>query len=87
MGEYASLFSLGKLYNVSVLLDPEMKESFSGIFPHITMKVLPSDFDRNKCVSVSFDSSNRDICNYSPIQLAAAGLFGPLCFIIRGTVF
>ncbi|RXG52738.1 hypothetical protein Avbf_10430 [Armadillidium vulgare] len=87
MGEYASLFSLGKLYNVSVLLDPEMKESFSGIFPHITMKVLPSDFDTNRCVSISYDDSYKDICNYSPIQLAAAGLFGPLCFVIEGTEF
>ncbi|RXG53930.1 hypothetical protein Avbf_13446 [Armadillidium vulgare] len=55
MGEYASLFSLGKLYNVSVLLDPKMKKKFKRIFPHITMKVFPSDFDRKKCVSVSFD--------------------------------
>ncbi|KAL7639078.1 UNVERIFIED_CONTAM: hypothetical protein RMT77_010612 [Armadillidium vulgare] len=87
MGEYASLFSLGKLYNASVLLDPKMKKKFKGIFPHITMKVLPSDFDRKKCVSVSFDDSYKDICNYSPIQLAAAGLFGPLCFIITDYPF
>ncbi|KAB7500439.1 hypothetical protein Anas_13661, partial [Armadillidium nasatum] len=87
MGEYASLFALGKLYNVSVLLLPEMKKSFSGIFPNITMKVLPSDFKRKKCVGISFDNSYKDICNYSPIQLAAAGLFGPLCFIIRDYPF
>ncbi|KAB7502525.1 hypothetical protein Anas_13143 [Armadillidium nasatum] len=87
MGEYASLFALGKLYNVSVLLLPEMKKSFSGIFPHITMKVLPSDFDRKRCLDISFDHSGKDIYNYSPIQLAAAGLFGPLCFFIRGHVF
>ncbi|KAB7502096.1 hypothetical protein Anas_14091 [Armadillidium nasatum] len=79
MGEYASLFALGKLYNVSVLLLPEMKEELQWNIPTYHHE----NFDRKRCVDISFDDSYKDICNYSPIQLAAAGLFGPLCFIIR----
>ena len=44
MGEYATLFALAKIYNVSVVMTHKQKKELNTIFPHLSLPLNPGKF-------------------------------------------
>ncbi|CAL4073212.1 unnamed protein product, partial [Meganyctiphanes norvegica] len=79
MGEYATLFALHKIYEVSSVILPIIKQRLS-CFPNLTLPDIPKSYERADWTPVK---NIGKIYNYAPIELAAAGLLGPKLFVMR----
>ncbi|KAK7017566.1 hypothetical protein SK128_027598, partial [Halocaridina rubra] len=83
MGEYATLYALHHLYNVSVVVTGSMKEHL-GAFPRLSLPRIPEQYTKTKWQKLTYVGS---LYNYAPLELAAAGLLGPGLFALRDTAF
>ncbi|XP_027224020.1 uncharacterized protein [Penaeus vannamei] len=85
MGEYATLWALKHIYNVSVVVMPKMKTKLS-CFPSLSLPDCPGG-----CNTTGWRQLGRTggISNYNftKIEFAAAGLFGPHTFVLRNCLF
>nr|XP_027207960.1 galactoside 2-alpha-L-fucosyltransferase 1-like [Penaeus vannamei] len=79
MGEYATLWGLGRTFNVSVLLHPVMERRLRRIFPGLSMERLPAS-----CASgwTKLDKTYKFPKNQDLFDSAAAGLLGPGKFML-----
>nr|XP_045582857.1 galactoside alpha-(1,2)-fucosyltransferase 2-like isoform X2 [Procambarus clarkii] len=80
MGQYATLYALAHLYNVSVVIHPKMKKQFVDIFPNTSLPDLPGNYSPKDWHNVA---NIGRLYNYAPIEVAASGLLGPHTFIIK----
>lgn len=78
MGQYATLYALGRAYNVTVRLSPQMMFRLSKTFPYLTMPHLPGIFIRKYWTPIHVVSFR----NYAKAEAAAAGLLGPRLFLL-----
>ncbi|XP_071531003.1 galactoside alpha-(1,2)-fucosyltransferase 1-like isoform X2 [Panulirus ornatus] len=84
LGEYATMYAIRYLYNVSVVVHPKMRKHITAIFPNITLPDLPGTYTENEWRSVTNIGS---LYNYVPVELAAAGLLGPNLFVMKNFAF
>ncbi|XP_069944231.1 galactoside alpha-(1,2)-fucosyltransferase 1 [Cherax quadricarinatus] len=80
MGEYATLYALAHIYNVSVVIHPKMKNQLQDHFPYTSLPDLPGNYTPNKWRQLSKIGS---LYNYALVEVAASGLLGPHTFIIK----
>lgn len=77
LGEYASLYALHRIYNVTAFITPKHK-TIVNIFPNLSLKQIEvatyKDWKK-------LGSDVADEFSYTSLQLAAAGLLGPHKFI------
>ncbi|XP_063588178.1 galactoside alpha-(1,2)-fucosyltransferase 2-like isoform X2 [Penaeus indicus] len=79
MGEYATLWGLGRAFNVSVLLHPDMEGKLLKIFPYLSMDRLPASCKRGW---TTLDKTYKFPKNQSLFESAAVGLLGPGKFML-----
>ncbi|CAL4135805.1 unnamed protein product, partial [Meganyctiphanes norvegica] len=78
--EYATLFALNSVYNVSVVVHPAMKK-YLKYFEKLSLPVMPGPYNPSEWKVIQ--SLEKDILNYAPLELAASGLLGPHQFLIK----
>ncbi|XP_042889397.1 galactoside alpha-(1,2)-fucosyltransferase 1-like [Penaeus japonicus] len=88
MGEYATLWGLRRIYNVTALVSPGMKKSLK-MFPALS---LPSLEGRSQMTGSREEwrkvgRSGGSLYNFSLIEAASAGLLGPHLFQIQNSPF
>lgn len=80
MGEYATLWGLGRAFNVSVLLHPDMEKELLRIFPDLSMERLPASCKSGWTrldKTYTFPPQKQGL-----FESAAAGLLGPGKFML-----
>uniref|UniRef100_A0A6A7FW40 L-Fucosyltransferase n=1 Tax=Hirondellea gigas TaxID=1518452 RepID=A0A6A7FW40_9CRUS len=76
MGEYATIYALHKIFNVSAVLTSKQKHEFHGHFPYLSLPVIKIE-NTKKWTTLHRGNDY----NYVALELAAAGLLGPKCFL------
>ncbi|KAK4327781.1 hypothetical protein Pmani_001764 [Petrolisthes manimaculis] len=85
MGEYATMYSLKRHYNVSVVMNKIFKKKIKPIFLNISLPDMPASAGHLEGKVVWTPVKNiASRVNYAPIELAASGLLGPRTFIMTG---
>ncbi|XP_047492404.1 galactoside 2-alpha-L-fucosyltransferase SEC1-like isoform X4 [Penaeus chinensis] len=81
MGEYASLWALTRIYNVTAFVTPSMRAKLA-FFNSLSLPVIPGDYVRSEWQDVGKSGSFFGY-NYTNIERAAAGLLGPKLFCLK----
>ncbi|XP_027223995.2 galactoside alpha-(1,2)-fucosyltransferase 2 isoform X1 [Penaeus vannamei] len=81
MGEYASLWALARIYNVTAFLHPSMKAKLH-FFDALSLPEIPGAFVRSEWQDVR-KTGSFFAYNYTNIERAAAGLLGPKRFCLK----
>ncbi|KAK3876046.1 hypothetical protein Pcinc_019131 [Petrolisthes cinctipes] len=87
MGEYATMYSLKRHYNVTVVINNDFKKKIKYIFLNTSLPDIPASagpFKLQDWTPVQYIGSWN---NYAPIELAAAGLLGPKKFVMEKYAF
>ncbi|XP_042881447.1 galactoside alpha-(1,2)-fucosyltransferase 2-like [Penaeus japonicus] len=84
MGEYATLWALKRMYNVSVVVTPAMNSQLNSTFPTISLPRHPGPFKRDQWRAVG---KVGDLYNYALVEVAATGLLGPRLFVMTDYAF
>ncbi|KAF2365687.1 Glycosyl transferase family 11 [Trinorchestia longiramus] len=85
MGEYATLFALQKIYNVSAVLTPNFSTAIRTPFKGISMPTI-EEYVENEWTEVPSDLHLKNY-GYKGEQLAAAGLLGAKPFLFTDYPF
>ncbi|CAL4104061.1 unnamed protein product, partial [Meganyctiphanes norvegica] len=78
--EYATLYALSRVYNVSAVVHPDMKRDLK-YFENISLPNMPGPYNPKDWTVIQ--SLEKNILNYAPLELAASGLLGPHQFLIK----
>ncbi|KAK3879544.1 hypothetical protein Pcinc_015880 [Petrolisthes cinctipes] len=87
MGEYATMYSLKRHYNVTVVMNNEFKKRIEHIFPNTSLPNIPASAGYFNLQDWTTVQNIGSLYNYAPIELAAAGLLGPKKFIMKEYAF
>ncbi|KAK4318842.1 hypothetical protein Pmani_010164 [Petrolisthes manimaculis] len=87
MGEYATMYSLKRHYNVSVVMNSEFKSRIKHIFLNTSLPDIPASAGPFQLQDWTPVQNIGSLYNYAPIELAAAGLLGPKKFIMKEYAF
>ncbi|KAK7060075.1 hypothetical protein SK128_024250 [Halocaridina rubra] len=79
LGEYATMYAINRIYNTSMVVNEAMWGRLKD-FPYLTLPKMPAKYEMPNWKGVSTFGS---LYNYAPVELAAAGLFGPYHFVMR----
>ncbi|KAK3893370.1 hypothetical protein Pcinc_002803 [Petrolisthes cinctipes] len=82
MGEYATMYSLKRHYNVTVVMNKEFKKKIKHIFLNTSLPDIPASAGYSKFTDWTPVKNIGSRVNYAPIELAAAGLLGAKNFIM-----
>ncbi|XP_045615589.1 uncharacterized protein [Procambarus clarkii] len=85
MGVYASLWALGRIYDVKVFMEEGVVKRLRPLFPHLTMSPLPVPMMGASWLCVGAGSPT--LTDYTSLQEAAAGLKGPRAIVADGYPF
>lgn len=83
MGEYATLYAMGRVYGATVRQHPGMKKQLETIFPNLTMPLVPGEFTSSEWTEIPYLT----FINYAKAESAAAGILGPHLFLTTGWPF
>ncbi|XP_064117216.1 uncharacterized protein LOC135222828 isoform X3 [Macrobrachium nipponense] len=81
MGNYATVYALGRAYNATVRIPQRMHQQFSQIFPNLTVPPIFNDTKESDMKTLPF--LGRYV--YGDKEAAAAGLLGPHVFYGSGS--
>ncbi|KAK3889195.1 hypothetical protein Pcinc_006766 [Petrolisthes cinctipes] len=87
MGEYATMYSLKRHYNVTVVMNKEFKKKIKHIFLNTSLPDIPASAGHLKFTDWTPVKNIGSRVNYAPIELAAAGLLGAKNFIMTESSF
>ncbi|KAK3880154.1 hypothetical protein Pcinc_015325 [Petrolisthes cinctipes] len=87
MGEYATMYSLKRHYNVTVVITKKFKKKIKHIFLNTSLPDIPASAGYSKFTDWTPVKSIGSRVNYAPIELAAAGLLGAKNFIMTENSF
>ncbi|KAK3889162.1 hypothetical protein Pcinc_006737 [Petrolisthes cinctipes] len=85
MGEYATMYSLKRHYNVTVVMNKEFKKKIKQIFLNTSLPDIPASAGHLKFTDWTPVKNIGSRVNYAPIELAAAGLLGAKNFIMTAS--
>ncbi|XP_042858012.1 galactoside alpha-(1,2)-fucosyltransferase 2-like [Penaeus japonicus] len=85
MGEYSTLWALKHIYNATVFVMPKMRERLMS-FPSLSLPICPGKGAETEWTRVG-RSGPLNQYNFTKIEMAAAGLFGPKIFLLTRCSF
>lgn len=80
MGNYASIFGLGRAYNTTVRIDVALQKQLAKIFPRITIPSIDTNASMAELQSLPYLGNYV----YGDKEAAAAGLLGAHAFLAKG---
>ncbi|XP_068210986.1 galactoside alpha-(1,2)-fucosyltransferase 2-like isoform X2 [Palaemon carinicauda] len=83
MGEYATMYALRNIYNVSVVVHNNMKVKLRD-FRHLSLPKFTGHYNNSDWIGVR---NSDGLYNYATIELAASGLLGPHKFVMQEFAF
>ncbi|XP_064104805.1 galactoside alpha-(1,2)-fucosyltransferase 2-like isoform X1 [Macrobrachium nipponense] len=83
LGEYATLYAIGRIYGTTTRLHPTMKAQLINNFPNITIELVPGAFNQSQWIPIGYLT----FINHGRYEAAAAGILGAERFMLTGYPF